>query len=112
MRHVQPPLSSTKDTAINSAAQSQTNTSLKLQVITLFKAANVDLASYTFSNDLWRAWRVAVGHQTGMVGLKTGLISTRVAPFGGAKQSGLGLEGSRHGLEEHLETKYVCFGGV
>ena len=112
MRHVQPTLSSAKDTAINAAAQSQTNTSVKLQVITLFKASNVDLASYTFTNDLRRAWRVADALPAGTVGGNTGLLSTEVATSGGVEQSGLGPEGSRHGLEENLETKYVCFGGV
>lgn len=112
MRHVQPPLSSAKDTAINAAEKSQTNTSVKLQVITLFKASNFGLASYTFSNDLRRAWRVAEARPAGMDGVNTGLLSDEVAPFGGVEQSGLGREGSRHGLEENLETKYVCFGGV
>ena len=112
MRHVQPPLISAKDTTINAAAQIQTNTSLELQVITLFKASNVGLASYTFTNDLRRAWRVAEALQAGMVGGNTGLISAEVAPVGGIEQSGLGREGSRHGLEENLGTTYVCFGGV
>ncbi|MCA3754283.1 MAG: aldehyde dehydrogenase family protein, partial [Phenylobacterium sp.] len=54
------------------------------------------------------SWRMSEGLETGMVGINTGLISTEVAPFGGVKESGLGREGSRYGLEEYLETKMVC----
>ncbi len=66
------------------------------------------LASYFYSNDLSRVTRVQEGLEYGMVGVNTGLISTEVAPFGGVKQSGLGREGSHHGIEEYLEMKYVC----
>ena len=59
-----------------------------------------------------RIWRVAEALESGMVGINTGLISTEVAPFGGIKQSGLGREGSRHGVEDYLELKYLCIGGV
>ena len=68
------------------------------------------LASYFYSQDLSRVWRVSEALETGIVGVNTGLISTEVAPFGGIKQSGLGREGSRHGLEDYLEIKYVCMG--
>jgi succinate-semialdehyde dehydrogenase/glutarate-semialdehyde dehydrogenase len=68
------------------------------------------LASYFYARDLSRVWRVAEALEYGMVGVNTGLISTEVAPFGGVKQSGLGREGSRHGIEEFLEMKYVCLG--
>ncbi len=66
------------------------------------------LASYFYANDLSRVWRVAEALEYGMVGVNTGLISTEVAPFGGVKQSGLGREGSHHGVEDYLEMKYVC----
>ncbi len=66
------------------------------------------LASYFYARDLSRVWRVAEALEYGMVGVNTGLISTEVAPFGGVKQSGLGREGSRHGIEDYLEMKYVC----
>ncbi len=68
------------------------------------------LASYFYANDLSRVWRVAEALEYGMVGINTGLISTEVAPFGGVKQSGLGREGSRHGVEDYLEMKYLCMG--
>ena len=70
------------------------------------------LASYFYSRDLARVWRVAEQFEYGMVGINTGLISTEVAPFGGVKQSGLGREGSSHGIDEYLEMKYLCIGGV
>jgi succinate-semialdehyde dehydrogenase/glutarate-semialdehyde dehydrogenase len=68
------------------------------------------LAAYFYSRDLSRVWRVLEGLEYGMVGVNTGLISTPVAPFGGVKQSGLGREGSRRGIDEYLEMKYVCIG--
>ena len=70
------------------------------------------LAAYFFSRDVNRVWRVAEALEAGMVGINTGLISTEVAPFGGVKESGLGREGSKYGVEEFLEVKYLCFGGV
>jgi succinate-semialdehyde dehydrogenase/glutarate-semialdehyde dehydrogenase len=70
------------------------------------------LAAYFFSRDIGRIWRVGEGLEYGMVGINTGLISTEVAPFGGVKQSGLGREGSHHGIEEYLEIKYLCMGGI
>jgi succinate-semialdehyde dehydrogenase/glutarate-semialdehyde dehydrogenase len=68
------------------------------------------LAAYFYSRDLSRVWRVSEALEYGMVGVNTGLISTPIAPFGGVKQSGLGREGSRHGIDEYLEMKYVCIG--
>ena len=68
------------------------------------------LAGYFYSRDIGRIWRVAEALETGMVGINTGILSTEVAPFGGIKQSGLGREGSRHGLEDYLEIKYLCMG--
>jgi succinate-semialdehyde dehydrogenase/glutarate-semialdehyde dehydrogenase len=68
------------------------------------------LASYFYARDLSRVWRVAEALEAGMVGINTGMISTEVAPFGGVKQSGLGREGSRHGLDDYMEIKYLCMG--
>lgn len=70
------------------------------------------LAAYFYTRDLGRAWRVADALETGMVGINEGIISTEVAPFGGIKQSGLGREGSRYGLEEYTELKYMMMGGL
>ena len=68
------------------------------------------LAGYFYSRDLSRIWRVAEAMESGMVGINTGILSTEVAPFGGVKQSGLGREGSRHGLDDYMEIKYLCLG--
>ncbi|MEH6460022.1 NADP-dependent succinate-semialdehyde dehydrogenase [Chitinimonas sp. JJ19] len=70
------------------------------------------LAAYFYSRDLGRVFRVAEALEYGMVGANAGLISTEVAPFGGVKQSGLGREGSRHGMEDYLEVKYLCLAGI
>jgi len=70
------------------------------------------LAAYLFSQDIGRAWRVAEALESGMVGVNEGLFSNEVAPFGGVKQSGLGREGAQEGLEEYLETKFLCLGGI
>jgi len=68
------------------------------------------LAAYFYTRDISRAWKVAEAIESGMVGVNTGLISTEVAPFGGVKSSGLGREGSKYGIEDYLEVKYICFG--
>ncbi len=68
------------------------------------------LASYFYTRDIGRVWRVSEGLEYGIVGINTGLISTAVAPFGGVKQSGLGREGSKYGIEDYLEVKYLCMG--
>ncbi len=68
------------------------------------------LASYFYARDIGRIWRVGEGIESGMVGVNTGLISNEVAPFGGVKQSGIGREGSKYGIEEYLEVKYLCIG--
>ncbi len=70
------------------------------------------LASYFYARDIGRIWRVGEGLESGIVGINTGIISTEVAPFGGVKQSGIGREGSKYGIEEFLEVKYMCMGGV
>jgi succinate-semialdehyde dehydrogenase/glutarate-semialdehyde dehydrogenase len=70
------------------------------------------LASYFYTENLARSLRVAGALEYGMVGINTGLISTEVAPFGGMKSSGLGREGSKYGIEDYMEIKYLCIGGV
>lgn len=82
------------------------------EAIELANATEFGLAAYFYGRDIARVWRVAEGLESGMVGINTGLISTEVAPFGGVKESGIGREGSKYGLEEFLEVKYLCFGGI
>ncbi|GAC1424239.1 MAG: NADP-dependent succinate-semialdehyde dehydrogenase [Burkholderiaceae bacterium] len=82
------------------------------EVIAAANDTDFGLASYFYSRDIGRVWRVAEQLEYGMVGINTGLISNEVAPFGGVKQSGLGREGSRYGMDEYLEMKYLCMGGV
>lgn len=78
------------------------------EVIELANATEYGLAAYFYARDLSRVWTVAEALEYGMIGINTGLISTEVAPFGGIKSSGLGREGSRHGIDEYLEMKYLC----
>ena len=82
------------------------------EVVQLSNDTEFGLASYFFSRDVGRIWRVAEGLEYGMIGINTGLISTETVPFGGVKQSGLGREGSHYGIDEFLEVKYLCFGGL
>ena len=82
------------------------------EVVELANRTEFGLASYFYSRDIGRIWRVAEALEYGMVGVNTGLITTEVAPFGGMKQSGFGREGSKYGIEEFIEVKYVCFGGI
>jgi succinate-semialdehyde dehydrogenase/glutarate-semialdehyde dehydrogenase len=82
------------------------------EAIALANDTPFGLASYVYTRDNARVWRLAEGLETGIVGVNTGIISTEIAPFGGMKQSGLGREGSKYGLDEWTETKYVCIGGV
>lgn len=70
------------------------------------------LASYVYTRDLGRAWRVSEALEYGMVGVNEGIISTEIAPFGGIKESGMGREGSKYGMDDYLELKYVCMGGI
>jgi succinate-semialdehyde dehydrogenase/glutarate-semialdehyde dehydrogenase len=79
------------------------------EVVQLCNATEFGLAAYFYTRDIGRIWRVAEALEYGMVGINEGLISTEVAPFGGVKQSGLGREGSRYGIEDYLEIKYLCF---
>ncbi len=81
-------------------------------VVSMANDSEFGLASYFYSRDLARVWRVAEALESGMVGINTGLISTEVAPFGGVKQSGLGREGSKYGIEDFLEMKYLCMGEI
>jgi len=82
------------------------------EVVRLANESVFGLASYFYSRDIGRAWRIAEQLEAGMVGVNTGLITTQVAPFGGVKQSGLGREGSKYGIDEYIEVKYICFGGL
>ena len=80
------------------------------EVVKLANNSQFGLASYFYSRDIGRIWKVAEALEFGMVGVNTGLFSNEVAPFGGVKQSGLGREGSSWGIDEYLEMKYVCVG--
>ncbi len=70
------------------------------------------LAAYFYSRDIGRIWRVAEALEYGIVGINEGIISTEITPFGGMKESGIGREGSKYGIEEFLEVKYLCMGGI
>lgn len=80
------------------------------EAIALANDTEFGLASYLYTRDLGRAWRVSEALEYGMVGVNEGLISTEVAPFGGIKQSGLGREGSKYGIDDYIELKYMCLG--
>jgi succinate-semialdehyde dehydrogenase/glutarate-semialdehyde dehydrogenase len=82
------------------------------EVIRLANDTEFGLASYFYSRDIGRVWRVAEALEYGMVGINTGLISNEVAPFGGVKQSGLGREGSHYGIDDYVVIKYMCIGGI
>jgi succinate-semialdehyde dehydrogenase/glutarate-semialdehyde dehydrogenase len=82
------------------------------QAIELANSTEFGLAAYFYSRDMGRIFRVAEGLESGMVGINTGIISAAEVPFGGVKQSGLGREGSRHGIEDYVEMKYLCIGDV
>jgi succinate-semialdehyde dehydrogenase/glutarate-semialdehyde dehydrogenase len=78
------------------------------EVIAMANDTEFGLAAYFYARDISRVWKVAEALEYGMVGINTGLISNEVAPFGGIKASGLGREGSKYGIEEYLEIKYLC----
>jgi len=84
----------------------------EVDAIALANDTQFGLAAYFYGRDIGRVWRVAEALEYGIVGINTGLISTEVAPFGGVKESGLGREGSKYGIEEFIEIKYLCFGGI
>ena len=80
--------------------------------VELANATEFGLASYFYSRDINRVWRVSEALESGIVGVNEGIISTEVAPFGGVKESGIGREGSKYGIEDYLEMKYICMGGI
>ncbi|ONI11823.1 hypothetical protein PRUPE_4G128100 [Prunus persica] len=82
------------------------------EAIRIANDTTAGLASYIFTNNVQRSWRVSEALEYGLVGVNEGIISTEVAPFGGVKQSGLGREGSKYGMDEYLEVKYVCLGNM
>ena len=82
------------------------------EAVALANDTEFGLASYFYSRDIGRIWRVAEGLESGLVGVNAGVISTVEAPFGGFKESGVGREGSKYGIEDYLQIKYVCMGGV
>jgi succinate-semialdehyde dehydrogenase/glutarate-semialdehyde dehydrogenase len=82
------------------------------EAIAMANDTEFGLAAYFFSRDVARCFRVGEALEYGMVGVNTGIMSNEVAPFGGVKQSGIGREGSKYGIEEYLEIKYLCFGGI
>ncbi len=82
------------------------------EAIAMANDTEFGLACYFYARDIGRVWRVAEGLEYGMVGINEGIISTAEAPFGGVKESGLGREGSHHGVEEYLEMKYMLMGGL
>ena len=82
------------------------------EAIALANDTPYGLASYFFSSNVSRVWRVAEGLEYGLVGINTGIMSTEAAPFGGMKESGIGREGSKYGIDEYLEMKYLCLGGI
>ena len=86
--------------------------STEAEAIALANDTEFGLAAYFYGRDIARVWRVAEALEYGIVGINTGIISTEVAPFGGVKESGIGREGSKYGLEEFLEIKYLCMGGI
>jgi succinate-semialdehyde dehydrogenase/glutarate-semialdehyde dehydrogenase len=82
------------------------------EAVALANDTEFGLAAYFYGRDIARVWRVAEALEYGIVGINSGLISTEVAPFGGVKESGIGREGSKYGMDEFLEIKYMCFGGI
>ena len=82
------------------------------ELLDLANDTEYGLAAYFYSRDIGRVWRVAEGIEAGIIGINVGIISTEVAPFGGYKESGIGREGSHHGMDEFLEVKYLCMGDI
>jgi len=82
------------------------------EAIAMANDTEFGLAAYLYTRDLARSWRVSEAIEYGIVGLNTGIISTEVAPFGGVKESGTGREGSKYGILDYTELKYICVGGV
>jgi succinate-semialdehyde dehydrogenase/glutarate-semialdehyde dehydrogenase len=82
------------------------------EAISLANDTEFGLASYFYARDVGRIWRVSEGLDYGIVGINEGIISTEVAPFGGVKESGIGREGSKYGIDDYVEIKYLCMGGL
>ncbi len=82
------------------------------ELIKLANDTEYGLAAYFYSRDIGRVWRIAEAIESGLIGINVGIISTEVAPFGGMKESGIGREGSKYGMEEFLEVKYLCMGDI
>jgi succinate-semialdehyde dehydrogenase/glutarate-semialdehyde dehydrogenase len=82
------------------------------EAIAMANDTEFGLAAYFYSRDLGRVWRVSEALEYGIVGINSGIISTEVAPFGGMKESGIGREGSKYGIEDFLEIKYLCMGDI
>jgi succinate-semialdehyde dehydrogenase/glutarate-semialdehyde dehydrogenase len=82
------------------------------EAIAMANDTEFGLACYFYARDMGRIWRVSEALESGIVGINTGIISTEIAPFGGVKESGVGREGSKYGMDEFLEIKYLCMGGV
>ena len=82
------------------------------EAIAMANDTEFGLASYFYTRDVGRVWRVGEALEYGIVGINEGIISTEVAPFGGVKESGLGREGSHYGLDDFMEIKYMCMGGI
>ncbi len=82
------------------------------EAIEMANATQYGLASYFYARDMGRIWRVSEGLEYGIVGINEGIISNEVAPFGGIKESGIGREGSKYGIDDFVEIKYLCMGGI
>jgi succinate-semialdehyde dehydrogenase/glutarate-semialdehyde dehydrogenase len=82
------------------------------ELITAANATDYGLAAYAYTRDIGRVWRIAEALEVGMVGINVGLMANEAVPFGGIKKSGVGREGAQQGIEEYLETKYICMGGI
>jgi succinate-semialdehyde dehydrogenase/glutarate-semialdehyde dehydrogenase len=82
------------------------------EAVSLANDTPYGLAGYLYGRDLGRIWRMAEALEYGIVGVNEGIISTELAPFGGMKESGIGREGSKYGIDEFIEVKYVCLGGL
>jgi len=86
--------------------------STEAEAIAMANDTEFGLACYFYSRDIGRVWRVGEGLEYGIVGINEGIISNEMAPFGGVKESGQGREGSKYGLDDYLEIKYMCMGGI
>ncbi len=89
-----------------------TGSTEKSEAIAMANDTAYGLAAYFYSRDVGRIFRTAEALEYGIIGINSGMISTEVAPFGGMKESGIGREGGKHGINEFLETKYLCMGGI